>query len=377
MSRKFKISLASPYINEQIEQEVLSVIRSGWLVAGPKVAAFEEKLCELTGRKHAVAVSSGTGALLSAMVALGIGPQSTVVVPAFTFPAPASAAAFLGARIRLCDVDRQTMNLSEETLREVLDNSVSLVVAIDQFGAPCPAPALGAICASKGIPLLVDAACSLGATLAGDPCGSFGEAAILSFHPRKIVTTAEGGAVLTDNDQIAADVKRFRNIGLEDGVFKKVGFNLRPSEMGAAMGRVQLEILAEMVKTRRKLATAYAPLPMAFQHPIEGAQMNFQTMAAVLPQTQPSGAAWEKDIRSDFMTYLAQRGVQTQVGSYHLAQIDWLAAQENILPAETPVAQMLHDFAIALPMHCGLSVDDVKEVVRVSRDWLHQRSAVE
>ncbi|MBN2341045.1 MAG: DegT/DnrJ/EryC1/StrS aminotransferase family protein [Deltaproteobacteria bacterium] len=375
MSRTYKISLAAPYINEKIESEVLSVIRSGWLVAGPKVDAFEQKLCEITGRKHAVAVSSGTGALLSAMVAMGIGPGSTVIVPAFTFPAPASAAAFLGASIRLCDVDAHTMNISVASLKAVLEERVSLVVGIDQFGNPCPASDLAAVCEDAGVPLLVDAACSIGATLYERPCGAFGDASILSFHPRKIVTTAEGGAVLTDNDEIATEVRRFRNIGLEDGVFKKVGFNLRPSEMGAAMGRVQLDLLDDLIARRRELAELYAALPLGFQQPISDARMNYQTLAAVLPMTKRDGTPFGVDIRSDFLTFLADRGIQAQVASYHLARIDWLVRQERVRPEDTPICSRLHDFGIALPMHCGLTDDDVKEVVDVCLDWLEQRSA--
>ncbi|MBN2715564.1 MAG: aminotransferase class I/II-fold pyridoxal phosphate-dependent enzyme, partial [Deltaproteobacteria bacterium] len=149
------IRLATPYQSPVIEDAVLSVIRSGWLVAKSHTQRFEIKLSEYLGRKHAVAVSSGTGALVAAMAALGIGPQSTVLVPAFTFPAPARAAVFLGAQVRLCDVDADTFNVSAATVSAALDESVSLVVGIDQFGAPCPAQELSEICAHRGIPLLM------------------------------------------------------------------------------------------------------------------------------------------------------------------------------------------------------------------------------
>ena len=263
-----RIRLASPPSDERIHERVRRVIDSGQLVAGPAVAEFEERLCAVSGRRHAVAVSSGTAALMAAMAAMGIGQGSVVLVPALTFPAPAMAAAFLGATVRLCDVDRDTFNISVDTLEAGLREDVSLVIAIDQFGAPAPCAAIEARCAAAGIPVLVDAACSIGSSLGGRPCGSFGQAAIYSFHPRKIITTGEGGAVLTDDPLLARAVRHLRNFGLEDGRFAGMGINLRPSEIGAAMGLVQLDDLDRILAQRRMLADIYRQLPLRFQRQI-------------------------------------------------------------------------------------------------------------
>lgn len=375
MTRRKPIKLASPYITQRMENEVLSVLRSGWLVAGPKVAQFEQLLCVATGRKHAIAVSSGTGALVAAMAAMDVGPESTVVVPAFTFPAPACAAAFLGAKVKLCDVDERTMNLSAESLKNALDDNVSLVIGIDQFGAPCPADEIEEICRIAKVPFLVDAACSIGSSLHDKPCGSFGDAAIFSFHPRKVVTTGEGGAVLTDDAHIAAKVRHARSAGLGDDIFKQVGFNFRPSEMGAAIGCVQLELLNEMIGIRRKLMESYHRLPFSFQKPIAGALVNYQTVVAVLPTRDKMKTAKGDNVRQSFLKYLREQGIEGQVGSYHLAQMDWLIKQERVEPTASPISAMLHDYAVSLPMHCTLSELDINRVVEASLQWFEQQGA--
>ncbi|HUT78673.1 MAG TPA: aminotransferase class I/II-fold pyridoxal phosphate-dependent enzyme, partial [Polyangia bacterium] len=235
MAEGIRIKLADPGITADDERAVIETLGSGRLVSGPRVAAFEEALARRAERKHAVAVSSGTAALHIAMEALGVTGGSTVIVPALTFPSPAVAAARLGARVRVCDVEPDTMNLSARTLEPVLDDEVSLVIAIDQFGVPAPFPEIAAVTATRGVPVLVDAACSLGSSFGGKPCGSFGAAAIFSFHPRKVVTTGEGGALLTDDGAVRDRARLLRNIGMEGGDLLALGLNLRLSELGAAL----------------------------------------------------------------------------------------------------------------------------------------------
>ena len=376
MNTSANIRLALPYHSPQIENAVLSVLRSGWLVAGRHTREFEEKLCLRTGRKHAIAVSSGTGALVAAMAALGIGPHSTVVVPAFTFPAPARAAAFLGARVRLCDVDPETFNLSAATLGQVLDSNVSLVVGIDQFGAPCPAESIGEMCARYGIPLLMDAACAIGARLNGRPCGSFGAVSILSFHPRKLVTTGQGGAVLTDDDAIAGAVRAFRTDGQHGQGFLKVGFDLRPSEMGCAIGAVQLDFLDEILERRQALAAHYRKLPFPQQRLIPGAVSNYQSMVVTLTalgEVPGETEAVRFGNPQAFISYLASMGIECGPGSYHLAQLKWLQALDNPAPTDTPNSARCHASTVALPIHCALSDDDVKRVVEACQQWLLQK----
>jgi perosamine synthetase len=369
MAEGIRIKLADPGVTAGDERAVIEALRSGWLSGGPRVPALEADLARRTGRAHAVAVSSGTAALHVAMEALGVGPGSTVVVPALTFPSPAVAAARLGARVRVCDVEPATMNLSARTLAPLLDAGTSLVVAIDQFGVPAPFPEIEALAADRGAPVLVDAACSLGSSLGGRPCGSFGAAAIFSFHPRKLVTTGEGGALLTDDRHLAHRARLLRNIGMGDGGFEDLGSNLRLPELGAALGRSQLARLDGMLERRRELAARYLRgLPaLRFQQAPDRAEVNFQTLAAVLPEGFSEGD------RDGLRAALRGRGVELGIASHCLGALPGLAARLGIDAAGTPAALEIHRRGLALPLHPGLDEAAVDEVIELVNRWMEQR----
>jgi perosamine synthetase len=369
MAERKKIKLADPCLSEAEERAAVAVIRSGRVVAGPHVEELELGLAALTGRAHAVALSSGTAALLALMHGFGIGPRSKVVVPAFAFPAAAQAAAFLGARVVACDVEPDTLNASARTIAAALEREgrADLVVAVDLFGVPAEAPAIRSLLAGEGIPFAVDAACSFGASLGGTRCGAFGDAAILSFHPRKLVTTGEGGAVLTDDGELASLLRRFRNVGASQGTFLGAGLNLRPSEIGAAMGCVQLARLEELIGRREALAARYGALELRFQSAPEGARRNHQTFAALLPEGLGRAG------RDALIAHLAGRGIEAQVASYCLGSCGALAAALGVSADATPVSREAADLGIALPLHGGLDEEDVDRVAGDVRDWLEGR----
>jgi len=359
-----RIKLADPNITEKDKQAVISVLESGWLVKGPQNCNFEEALKENTGRKHAVALSSGTMALLAAMKSFGIGSDSTVIVPALTFPAPAFAASFLGATIKIVDVDPKNFNISQETLAPHINENTSLVVAIDQFGMPAPIEEIEQKLKAYNIPVLADAACSLGSTVNGKNCGCLGLASTLSFHPRKIITTGEGGALLTDDDQLASRVRMLVDQGIEKGKFKSIGLNMRLSEVNAAIGVEQLKRLKEIVQQRRALAKQYMDLPLRFQQDSHGYLSNYQTLVALLPPGSSS------EDRVGFIAYLGKHGIESSIASYCLGKDSALAKTFNIDYKDTPVAAEIHDIGVALPLHPGLNIQDIDEIKEVVHDWL-------
>lgn len=369
MAEGIRIKLADPGITAGDEAAVIEALRSGWLSGGPRVPALEAELARRTGRAHAVAVSSGTAALHLAMEALGVGAGATVVVPALTFPSPAVIAARLGARVRVCDVEPETMNLSARTLEPVLDDDTSLVVAIDQFGMPAPFPEIAALAAARGAPVLVDAACSLGSSLDGRPCGSLGAAATFSFHPRKVITTGEGGLLLTDDEELGDRARMLRNIGMEDGEFLALGLNLRLSEIAAALGRSQLDRLDSTLIRRRALAARYrAGLPrLGFQTAPAGAGHNVQTLVALLP------AGFSEGDRDALRLAMAKRGVEIGIAGHCLGALPWLAACLRIDAAETPGAMEIHQRGVSLPLHPGLDEAAVDEVIDLLGRWIDER----
>ncbi len=368
------IKLDDPGINEADKAAVLEVLDSGWLVNGPRVRQLEAALTEITGRKHAVAVSSGTTALLAALSSLGVGPGSKVVVPAFTFPAPASAAKFLGAEVLVCDVDADTFCLTPKTLEPVLDDSVSLVIAVDQFGVPAPVPEIEEMLAGRSAKVLVDAACSIGSTLDGTQCGAMGEVATFSFHPRKIVTTGEGGAVLTDDDALAKRLRHVVNHGIGKTGFESIGINLRMSEMAAAVGRSQLSRLSEIIEHRGDLAHIYDGLPVTRQRTPEGATVNHQTYAGVLGRAR--GPAPTQGDRDDLISYLKAQGIEASIAGYCLGSVPEVANRLGIDASATPVAKRLHERGFALPLHTEMNDDDAKRVATHMSEWLAKNGAL-
>lgn len=354
------IPLASPWTDLAEAQAVQQVLRSGRLVQGPRTTAFEQRLSALCRRRHAVAVSSGTTALLAALRVLGVGPGRTVIVPALTFPAPAAAAAWLGATVRLCDVEPDTMNLSARTLAPCLEDDVALVIAIDQFGMPAPYDELESLVSSQGVSLLVDAACSLGSAWRQRACGSFGLMSTMSFHPRKVVTTGEGGVVLTDDDELAALLCRERNHGLDSGAFVQPGLNLRLGEVPAAIGLAQLDKLEEIVTRRRALAERYVgSLPLAVQKEPLGAFSNRQTLAACLPDHMD---------RQAFVQAMSSRGIEVGLLSTWTAGLPSLAASLSKMQPPTPVARDLAHRGVALPLFPRMTLQEVDTVVGVVQD---------
>ncbi|MBN2718252.1 MAG: DegT/DnrJ/EryC1/StrS family aminotransferase, partial [Deltaproteobacteria bacterium] len=206
----------------------------------------------------------------------------------------------------------------------------------------------------------------------GRPCGSFGDVAILSFHPRKLVTTGQGGAVLTDNDEIAMRVREYRDSNVHSDSFRKVGFDLRPHEMGCAMGAVQMDRLDALLAERRELASCYDFLPFVRQRVINNGTTNFQSMVALLPKEEGNWPA-ESCQRADFVSFMASQGIEAQPGSYDLSQLAWVKRGTPPEGDGVPNSTLLQRRAVALPIHCGLSGDDVKRVVEACNRWLHRR----
>jgi perosamine synthetase len=334
------------------ERAVLEVLRSGRLVQGERVERFESLVAELTGRAHAVAVSSGTSALELALTVLDVGPGDDVLVPDLTWPSPAHAVRLRGARPVLVDVDAREWNATAESFAAARTEQTVAAIAIDQLGFPARHDAIAA--ALPGVALVEDAACALGARYLGRPCGGFGAIACASFHPRKVVVTGEGGMCLTDDAALAARLRRLRNHGQDaPGVFTEPAGNHRMTELAAAIGIVQLEDLAGRIHARARLAARYrAALPsLRFQEPVEDAEPSYQTMGAVLPD------GLSRDTTRD---ELRARGVEAGLLSYALHRLPSLDGHAG---GPFPEAERLANRAIALPLWAGLGERDQDRVI--------------
>ena len=266
-----RINVMQPWLGNEESAAVAEVIASGWVAQGPRVAEFERRFAEAQEATHAVATSSCTTALHLALVVAGVGAGDDVVVPSFSFIATANAATYVGARPVFADVDTETGNLTAETVSAALTERTRAVIAVDQGGVPVDLEEIRAVCDPRGVVVLEDAACGAGSTYHGRPVGAGAEIAAWSFHPRKILTTGEGGMVTTSRADWAERARRLREHAMSASAaarhasvlappeeYAEVGFNYRMTDLQAAVGIVQLERLPEVVRRRRELAVGYA-----------------------------------------------------------------------------------------------------------------------
>jgi perosamine synthetase len=264
------IPIAKPFLGREEEDAAVEAIRSGWVSQGPKVKEFEDMFAVYVGAKYAVATTSCTTALHAALAVSGIGPGDEVVVPSLSFIATANAVVHAGARPIFADIDPETCNVTAETIQEVITPRTKAIMPVHQMGLPVDLDPIVKLCRERGLVLIEDAACATGSEYKGKRIGGHGNIACFSFHPRKIITTGEGGMITTDDSMIAEKLRRFRHHGMsvsdvERHVSKKViietypviGYNYRMTDIQAAVGVQQLNRLPSIIGRRRQIAGIY------------------------------------------------------------------------------------------------------------------------
>jgi dTDP-4-amino-4,6-dideoxygalactose transaminase len=339
-----RIRLAWPDVGAEEAAAVAAVIESGQLTMGPKVAELEAELARACETADAVAVSSGTAALHLAVLALGLGPGDEVLVPAYTFPATANVVALAGARPVLVDVDPETMNVDPAAAHAAVTPRTRAIVAVHLFGRPARLEEL------PDLPLLEDAAGALGARRRGRACGGIGVAGCLSFHPRKIVTTGEGGAVTTSDAGLAASVRQLRHHGWAAADDMPVaGLNYRLADVLCAIGIPQVRRLEELLAARERIAAGYAErlrgLPLLLPDADDGDRHGWQAYVV------------QVDRRDDVRAALLAQGIEAQIGTYSLPLLGAYRDQ-----GEFPGARRCFERALALPFHSRLSEADLDRV---------------
>jgi dTDP-4-amino-4,6-dideoxygalactose transaminase len=341
------VRLAKPDLGEEELALVREVLESGQLTMGPKVVEFEELLASLAGTEHAVAVSSGTAALHVAVLALGIGPGDEVLVPAYTFPATGNVVALVGAKPVLVDVDPVTMNIDPADAARRVTPRTKATLAVHLFGRPARLEELPA-----DVPIIEDAAGALGARRGDRACGSLGRLACFSFHPRKIVTTGEGGALTTDDDELAAASRSLRHHGWQ-GEYEDMpapAFNYRLSDVLCALGIPQLRRFDELYAAYDRVARGYA-------------ERLAELEGVTLPATDAGDRhGWQAYViqvgeRDRVLAGLRAQGIQCQIGTYALHRLGAYRGQGAF-----PGADAAFERALALPLHARLTDDELDRV---------------
>ncbi|MBK8171562.1 MAG: DegT/DnrJ/EryC1/StrS family aminotransferase [Sandaracinaceae bacterium] len=355
------IRLTVPGLADAEVEATSRVLRSGMLVQGPEVARFEERIAERCARAHAMAVTNGTAALELALRALGIGPGDEVIVPDVTWPSPAHAVLQVGATPVLIDVDAAEWNAVPDAYRAAVSPATRGAIAIDQFGMPARLSEI--VAALPGVSVIEDAACAIGSTRAEGPCGKGSVISTLSFHPRKVLVTGEGGMCLTDDAAIAERIRILRNHGQRSvGEFACASGNMRMTEVAAAIGLVQLDRLDGMLTQRRHLAARYhAHLKhVVFQKAPENALSNWQTFGVLLP------AGKNADDRDRVVAALRTRDVEAGRLSYALHRLAPLQAAAESAKSKARAftcSEQIVDRGFALPLYASMDDETQDRVI--------------
>ena len=366
------IPVMRPWLGNEEAEAAAAAVASGWIAQGPRVREFEEAFAAAIGAPHAVAVSSCTAALHLALIAFGIGPGDEVVVPSLSFIATANAVRYVGARPVFADVDLVTQNLTPDTVRPRLTSQTRAVILVDQAGIPADLDAMRALCDPLQVTVIEDAACAAGSMYRTRPTGAGAALAAFSFHPRKLLTTGEGGMLTTPDGSIAARLRRLREHGMDVSAadrhrsqqpviehYTEVGFNFRMTDIQAAIGLVQLRKLPRMVARRRALAQRYkelladaAGLLMAGDPPY--GETNYQSFWALLPEQSAV-------TRDELLQLLADAGISARRGimAAHLEP-----AYADAKPS-LPVTERLTKRSLILPLFHEMTESQQEQVAFV------------
>ena len=385
------IPIARPLLGPEEQAAVLGPLQTGWVAQGPEVRRFEGAVARFTEAPWAVACASATAGLHMALAALGVGPGDEVIVPAFTWISTASAARFLGATPIFCDIDLDTFNLDLQALPGCASPRTKAVIPVHLFGRPVDMDAFGAalaaveIAAGHPVAVIEDAACALGTTWGSRHVGRFGEIGVFSFHPRKIITTGEGGMLIGAGDHEGA-LRALRDHGASVDVadrqrgggaqirFDTLGFNYRMTDLQGALGAAQMDRLDEIIAARAEQARRYdeglRDLPW-LQRPTapEGGRHSWQAYVCLM-RTGPHELAHveaQHQARQALMAALAAQDIATRPGTHAVHALGLYRDLYDLTPAHCPRAWIADRLSLALPLFPGLTPADQDRVIEALR----------
>ena len=371
---KRNIPIGLPSMGLEEWESTKESIMSGWITQGPKVREFEKLFAERHNVKHALAVSNCTTALHLALVACGVGVGDEVLVPAFTWVSSANAVKYCGATPVFIDIDINTFNIDVNQIKDKITSKTKAIIPVHLFGLCADIDFIKAN--FPDLKIVEDGACAAGAALHGKPAGGLGDIGCFSFHPRKSVTTGEGGMVTTNNDDMASHMDRLRNHGASISeeqrhhgpkpyilsAFEIVGFNYRMTDIQGAIGVVQLKKLDLFIDERQKWADYYKEnlkyiswlkmpdVPAGYKH-------GWQSFVTFVDEAKAPMK------RNDIMEYLQQNGISTRPGTHAVHMLDAYAKMYNIKPSDYPGAFAADQYSMSIPLHNKMVKEDFDYII--------------
>jgi perosamine synthetase len=353
------IRLAKPYISEAAVSRVVEIFKSGNLVQGEYVLEFETILKDYLNTNNAIAVSSGTAALHLSLMASGIGSGDEVIIPAFSFPATANVVEIVGAKPILVDINLNDYCLNVSDIEKVITDRTRAIIPVHEFGQSADIEVLHKIANENDLIVIEDAACALGTEYNGNKVGTYGNMGCFSFHPRKAVTTGEGGLVVTNDSVIAGKIRALRNHGISgNSDFIYAGLNYRMTDIQAAIGIDQMNSLEEVIEIKTEIAGTYNELL---------ADCDYIKTPTVFPirknvyQTYHILLGNRIDQR-DMISYLYKNGVQANFGAHALHCLAYYRNKYNYAEDDYPAAKLAYERGLALPCGSHMSGNNVEFV---------------
>ncbi|MTI39302.1 DegT/DnrJ/EryC1/StrS family aminotransferase [Fulvivirga lutimaris] len=370
------IPLIKPFITQEIKDKVLEVLDSGYLTEGPVTKEFENRLKEFLGVNYCLAVTSATTGLEMALRALKVGVGDEVIVPDYTYPATASVAPIVGATAVIVDVSKKNMLIDYDALEAAITPKTKAIIPVSLFGAPLDYDRLNAIKDKYKLYIIEDAACSIGAEFKGEKVGKQADITVFSLHPRKFITTGEGGIVTTENEELAEWMNSYKHFGMDmtgasrEGIhFSNIGTNYKLTNLQAAVGLGQLDHIEALLSKRIELANNYESM----LRNVEGVTLTHfsekETCASCSCSTKQCKHSYQtfsifiKD-RDRIMTSMREKGIEVQIGTYSLHM--HTAFQNNSLveiKGEMANSKWCYEHALALPLYNDLTEDLQKHIV--------------
>lgn len=381
---KLEVPIARTSLNEEEIQSVLGPLRSGWLVQGKKVREFEDKWSEFTGAKHSVAVTSCTSALHLSLQAVGFQAGDEAIVPAFTWISTANVVEHLGGRVVFCDIDLKSFNIDIEQLANKITPKTKAILPVHLFGLSADMSPIMELAKRHNLHVIEDAACGFGSRYDGRHVGTFGDTGCFSFHPRKAITTGEGGMITTNDESLAMKLRRLRDHGAETTDLQRhlgarpylladhpdAGYNQRMTDIQGALGAAQMSRAEAIIIERQRLAKVYdeafsglnwlktPPTLSGYVHGYQSYPCMFQPDGLRNASIKEINAA-----RNDFMDYLHKAGISTRPATHAVHMLKFYREKYHIQAEDFPNAYKANDCSISLPLFHGMSEAEQAHVI--------------
>lgn len=387
-----KIPITKPFLGKEERRAISGPLKNGWIVQGPKVAEFENLFGQFTGSQFAVATSSCTTALHLCLVALGIGPGDEVILPSFTFVATANAIEYTGATPVFCDIDLCTFNIDVEQTQKKINDRTKAIIPVHLFGLSADMNPIMKMAHRHGLRIIEDAACGLGSYYQGKHVGNFGNVGCFSFHPRKAITTGEGGMIITEDEALMMTFRSLRDHGatkadLERHVdrggsllpsFNRLGFNYRMTDIQGALGVAQMKSAQKIIEARRARAERYDQLLrgekwLRIPECPDGQVHSYQSYVCMIRPKDYSFGAEEYSLeqvslfhnkRNQLMETLWTKGIGTRQGTHAVHHLGYYREKYGLKSKDYLHSLIAEQWSITLPLYVQMTDEEQDFVVK-------------